>query len=91
MGGFTKMMKLIFNKRGFQKIGAYVLLILFIYIFKDFLGIFLLTFIFAYLFFSMAKFIKEKSCILSKKFLFFKFLKKLPIWVIVLIEYLIFI
>ena len=91
MGGFTKMMKLIFNKRGFQKIGAYALLLLFIYIFKDFLGIFLLTFIFAYLFFGIAKFIKEKSCKLSKRFLFFKFMEKLPIWVIVLIEYLIFI
>jgi len=67
------------------------LLLLFIYIFKDFLGIFLLTFIFAYLFFGIAKFIKEKSCKLSKRFLFFKFMEKLPIWVIVLIEYLIFI
>lgn len=85
------MLTLIFNKKAFQKIGAYALLVIIIYIFKDFLGIFLLTFIFAFLFFSIAKFIKQKSCVLSKKFLFFRFLEKLPIWVIILIEYIIFI
>ena len=91
MGGLKKMLTLIFNKKAFHKIWAYSLLSLFLYIFKDFLGIFLLTFIFAYLFFSIAKFIKQKSCSLSKRFLFFRFLEKLPIWVIILIEYIIFI
>ena len=91
MGGFTKMLKLIFNKKAFQKIIAYILLFVLIFALKDFLGLFLLTFIFAYLFFSIAKFIKEKSCSLSKKYLFFKFLRKIPIWIIILIEYIIFV
>ncbi|MDQ7008664.1 MAG: AI-2E family transporter [Candidatus Gracilibacteria bacterium] len=91
MGGFTKMLKLIFNKKAFQKISAYVLLILLLFIFKDFLGIFLLTFIFSFLFFSIAKYIKEKSCSVSKKYLFLKFFDKLPVWLIILIEYVLFI
>ena len=91
MGGIKKMLTLIFNKKAFQKIWAYVLLGVFLYIFKDFLGIFLLTFVFAYLFYSTAKFIKEKSFALWNKFLIFKFLEKLPLWLIILIEYIIFI
>ncbi|MDQ7023203.1 MAG: AI-2E family transporter [Candidatus Gracilibacteria bacterium] len=85
------MLKLIFNKKAFQKISAYVLLILLLFIFKDFLGIFLLTFIFSFLFFSIAKYIKEKSCSVSKKYLFLKFFDKLPVWLIILIEYVLFI
>lgn len=85
------MLKLIFNKKAFQKISAYILLIILLFIFKDFLSIFLLTFIFSYLFFSMAKYIKEKLYTLSKKHLLFSFFKKLPIWLIVLMEYVVFV
>ena len=81
MGKFTKMLKLIFNKKAFQKIIAYVLLVALFFILKDSLWLFLMTFIFAFLFYSIAKFIKEKV----------KFLNKIPFWIIVLIEYLIFI
>lgn len=85
------MLKLIFNKQAFQKISAYILLIVLLFIFKDFLGIFLLTFLFSFLFFTIAKYIKSRTCILAKKYTFFNFLEKLSIWIIILLEYLIFI
>jgi predicted PurR-regulated permease PerM len=50
----------IFTKKFYHKAIAYWLLILFLYLFKDFALLFFLTFIFAYLFFSWAEFLKEK-------------------------------
>ena len=91
MGEFTKMLKLIFNKKAFQKIAAYILLILLIFIFIDFLGLFLLTFLFAFFFLSTAKFLKSKLSVLSKQFLFLKFTKKIPLWLLIIIEYILFI
>ncbi len=91
MGATHKLLKLIFNKKALKKMIAYGLLAVFIYIFKDFLGIFLLTFIFAYLFFSVACFIQEKIKLYSQKISWLKFFKKIPLWIIVLLEYLIFI
>jgi len=85
------MLKLIFNKKAFQKISAYVLLIVLLFIFKDFLGVFLLTFLFSFLFYSIAKYIESKTSLLAKKYIFLKFFKKISIWIIILLEYIIFI
>ncbi len=52
--------KMFLTLKFLKKIIAYFLLILFFYIFSDFLFIFFLTFIFAYLFSSLWKFIKSK-------------------------------
>ena len=91
MGGFKKISSILFTKKAFKKAIAYGLLILCLYIFKDFLGIFLLTFIFSYLFFSLACFFQKKMKDYSKKNKKFSFLSIIPLWIIVLLEYLVFI
>jgi predicted PurR-regulated permease PerM len=53
-------LSLLFTKKFIYKIVAYGILILFFILFKDFLGIFFLTFIFAYLFLNTAEFLKVK-------------------------------
>lgn len=84
---------LFLTRKSTKKIIAYLLLILFIYLFKGFLGIFLLTFIFAYIFFSLWKFLKAKIDIfiwkLWKDFFYMKKIIKLN--VIIIIEYILFI
>ena len=55
-----KIFRLVFNKVFFQKIVAYTFLVLLFFIFQDFLLIFFLTFIFAYLFLTFWKFLKSK-------------------------------
>ncbi|USN58560.1 MAG: AI-2E family transporter [Candidatus Peribacteria bacterium] len=60
MTQFKKIFAVILTKGFFKKVIAYGLLILMFYLFQDFLGIFLLTFIFSYLFFSTGRFLKEK-------------------------------
>lgn len=57
---FLKILKFIFNKVFIQKIIAYILLVVFFVLFKDFLFIFFLTFIFSYLFLTFWKYIKSK-------------------------------
>jgi len=52
MENFKLFLGKILSAKYFKKIGAYLLLIGAFYAFKDFLGIFLGTFIFAYLFLS---------------------------------------
>lgn len=51
---------IIFSKKFFQKIFAFFLIILAFFIFKGFLGLFLITFIFSYLSLEVAEFLKEK-------------------------------
>lgn len=55
-----KISKMFLTKKFLKKITAYIILILFFYIFSDFLFIFFLTFIFAYLFSSLWNFIKDR-------------------------------
>ncbi len=57
---FKKLLKLIFNKIFVQKLIAYVWLIVFAFLFHNFLFIFFLTFIFSYLFLTFWNFLKEK-------------------------------
>lgn len=79
------------TKKAIKKIIAYIVLILFIYIFKDFVPMFFGIFVFSYLFYALAKFIQEKWIALAMKNKNFKFLKKISLSVIIALEYLIFI
>lgn len=60
MKTLKKLLKLLFWKVFLQKITAYVLLILAFYLLQDFLLIFFLTFVFAYLFLTFWEFLKYK-------------------------------
>jgi len=68
MGAVKKLGSIFFNKKAYKKMLAYSLLILFLYVFSDFLGVFILTFILAYLFYSIANFIQSKLVYLSENF-----------------------
>ncbi len=57
----TKHFWAFFNKKIIKKLIAYLILILVIYLLQDFLGLFLLSFIFWYLAVSLATFLKSKS------------------------------
>ena len=91
MGTVKKISSIFFNKKAYKKMLAYGLLIFILYIFKDFLGIFLLTFIFSYLFYNTAKFLKRKLTNLWEKVKILKFAWKIPFWIIILTEYILFI
>ena len=91
MGGMKSIYKILFTKGAFKKIIAYALLVLFLYVFKGFLGTFFMIFIFAYLFYSMAEYLNRKIQQLSKKMPFMKFLTKIPFWIIIVFEYVAFI
>ena len=60
MPHFKQILNIILTRQFFKKLIAYSILLFFIYFFRDFLGIFLLTFIFAYLFLSLSRFLKFK-------------------------------
>ena len=60
MSKLQKFWDLIFSKTFAYKFISYFLFVLFLIIFRDFLGIIILTFIFWYLFYSIAKYFKEK-------------------------------
>jgi predicted PurR-regulated permease PerM len=60
MSQFSQLIKIVFSPRSFKKLFIYGILILLIYFLRDFLGMFLLTFIFGYLFLTLAVFLKEK-------------------------------
>ncbi|QFR38989.1 AI-2E family transporter [Candidatus Gracilibacteria bacterium 28_42_T64] len=84
------------TEKFFKKVTAYGLLILLFYVFKDFLGIFFLIFIFSYLFLTFGEFLKEKADLLVEKL--FQSKKKRTIGkqlfclnTIILLEYLIFV
>jgi predicted PurR-regulated permease PerM len=88
--------KMFLTKKFFKKITAYLGLILFFYVFYDFLFIFFLTFIFAYLFSSLGDFLKTKvdSIIdrtISKNKVRKIFKKMISLNALILLEYLIFI
>lgn len=91
-----KILKLFFGKIFLQKITAYILMILIFYILKDFILIFFLTFVFAYLFLTFGKFIKSRLDIFLNKIIRSQkeliFLKKF-FWlnVIIIFLYLVFI
>jgi len=85
----------IFTRKFYHKLIAYWLLILVLYIFKDFALLFFLTFIFAYLFYSGAIFIKNKLDLFLNKFCRkynkLEFLKKLfSLNFIIVFEYIVF-
>ncbi len=92
----NKIFSFLFTEIFIKKLIAYWVLILIFYIFRGFLWIFLLIFIFSYLFFSSAKFLKWKIEFYILKYLknkkILKFFKKFfNLDVIVTIEYIIFI
>ncbi len=60
MNRLNTLVSFIFTKAFYHKAIAYGIFILFLYLFQGFALIFLLTFVFAYLFYSSAKFIKSK-------------------------------
>lgn len=66
---FKKLLKLIFNKIFIQKMIAYFMLIVFCLVFQDFLFVFFLTFIFAYLFLTFWWFIHKKITLFLPKIL----------------------
>lgn len=91
-----KISKMFLTKKFVKKIIAYVLLILFFYVFSDFALIFFLTFIFAYLFLSFWDYLKNKFDVFIEKNIekwkIKKFLKKwFSLNVIIFFEYIIFI
>lgn len=96
MNKLKQFIDLLFTKKFLSKFTAYGLLILVFYVFSDFLGIFLLTFIFAYLFLSLAEFFKSKidyflnrSC---NSFKVRKFIKKIfSVNFLIVLEYVIFV
>ncbi len=92
----SKQISLFFNKKVLKKLVAYLLLIIVFYILKDFLGLFLLTFIFWYLAISLAYFFKEKSDFFISRFFPQRNTRKIHkkifnIKFFVIIEYIIFI
>ncbi len=60
MAKIKEFLSLLFTKKFIYKFIAYWLLILLFILFRDFLGVFFLTFIFSYLFLNTAEFIKVK-------------------------------
>ncbi|MFK7780681.1 MAG: AI-2E family transporter [Candidatus Gracilibacteria bacterium] len=68
MTKLKQFINLLLTKKYITKFVAYFLLVIIFYVFSDFLGIFLLTFIFAYLFFTLAEYIKHKLDFILKKF-----------------------
>ncbi len=96
MKRFNTLISFIFTKAFYNKAIAYAILILLLIFFRGFAVIFFLTFIFAYLFYSSANFIKIKlDTFLVTKFKkskFAKYLKKyLSLNFIIVLQYLIFI
>lgn len=96
MKTFKKLLKLLFSKIFLQKITAYILLVIIFYTLKDFLLIFFLTFLFAYLFLTFWTFLKVKfdNFILKiirseKQIRFFK--KFISLSIIIVFLYLLFI
>lgn len=89
-----KLIPLIFSQKFFQKIFAIFLLVLIFYAFRGFLGLFLITFIFAYLSLEVAEYlhikIAEQSKI-SQNSIWKKLKKILTVNNIVTILYIIFI
>lgn len=60
MGKIKEILNILFTKKFISKIVAYWLLGLLFFVFNDFLGVFLLTFVFAYLFLTSSEFLKIK-------------------------------
>ena len=60
MTQFKQILNVILTGEFFKNVTAYIIFIFFMYFFRDFLGIVLLIFIFAYLFLSLSKFLKSR-------------------------------
>jgi len=95
MTRLNALISFIFTRTFYHKAIAYGILVLFLYFFSSFALIFFLTFIFAFLFYSSAKFIKEKiyeflcTRIKNEKYkIFFK--KYFNLNIIIIIEYILF-
>ncbi len=91
MGGFKKISGIFLSKKSFKKVIAYGILIGLLFVVKDFLWIFFMTFLFAYLFYSTACFIQKRLENFSQKYKWWSFANKIPLWILVLLEYIIFI
>lgn len=79
---------LFLNRKFFKKLFAYLLLIVFIIVLQDFIGIFFLTFIFAYLAYSGAQYLYQKLQSCSNKHPVFRFLAKYSsVNIIICLEY----
>ena len=88
------LLPLIFSQAFFKKIFAIACLVILFYVFRGFLGLFLITFIFAYLSLEVAEFLRTKIIFQKEKNAntFWKSLEKyLSINVLVTIIYIIFI
>jgi predicted PurR-regulated permease PerM len=87
---------LFLTKKFYKKLCSYLLLIFFFYFFSDFLGIFLLTFVFSYLFYTFWKYLKWRWDVFIDRFISGKKRKKIlksifPLNGIILVEYILFI
>lgn len=67
MAKIKQLINLLLTKKYILKFVAYFLLIVLFYVFGDFMGIFFLTFIFAYLFYTLAWFIRSKVLFVTRK------------------------
>ena len=95
MNRLNTLISFIFTKTFYHKAIAYGILIFFLMFFRDFALVFFLTFIFAYLFYSSSKFIKEKIddfvCIKLKDLKKKKnFRKYFSLNLVIILEYVIF-
>ena len=95
MKRLSTLISFFFTKSFYHKAAAYILLIGFLFLFKSFALIFFLTFIFGFLFYSSAKFIKEKvdwfACAKLNKIKYKTFFKKyFSLNIVIIIEYIIF-
>ena len=92
MTQFRQFIELFLNRKFFKKLFAYTLLVLFIFILKDFVWIFLLTFIFWYLAYSAGCYLHAHLQSYATKYSFLKPVEKiLSLNIIVFIEYIIFV
>lgn len=60
MTTLKRFLRLFINRVFFERLTAYLLLVAFVVLFKDFLLIFFLTFVFSFLFYTLWKFLKKK-------------------------------
>ena len=92
MNQFRQFIELFLNKKFFKKLVAYAILVLVIFVLKDFIGIFLLTFIFGYLAYSCGCFLFMQLQKYALKYDFLKPVEKvLSLNIIILLEYILFI
>lgn len=89
---FKPAMKVVTSKKFLQNLAAYLILAVFLYILRDFIFVFFLTFIFSFLFFSLWEFLRWKLVYFSNRFRFHPIFEKIfQLNVIITIQYIAFI